>query len=436
MAVRPTAHASGHYASTAGDLPEYPPFSGKQKCEICVVGGGFAGLVTAIELAKARRDVVLLDAGLIAGEASGRSAGFVSPGFARSIFEIEEISGREAARELFRLSVEGVAWVRHAIRDAPDDGGIVGRGYLTVIRHGDALALERRAERMSRDYGHPLEFTPRSRLAELLDTQTYFAGIQDDSAFHLHPLRYARLLASRAQAGRVRIHERSRVKRLRRQKTSWKLIVSGGVLEADEVVLATSAGRSPWPRVRRAIVPVATHMAAFAGDPELLRRTIGFGGCIADTRRAGDYFRLSGSKDAPVLLWGGRITTRLSSPARLGEIMRRDMESVFPQLSGLELQSAWSGTMGYTPQKMPLIGPLEKGLWVATGFGGHGLNTTAMGGSLVASAIVSGDDRYHLFDAWPASNVWGPVGRMAAQIEYWRLGLLDRLEEARFRFRS
>jgi gamma-glutamylputrescine oxidase len=86
--------------------------------------------------------------------------------------------------------------------------------------------------------------------------------------------------------------------------------------------------------------------------------------------------------------------------------------------------------MGYATHKMPLIGHLGQGLWVATAFGGHGINTTAMGGRLIAEAIVHNDDRWRLFE--PFSVKWGGgiIGRLATQIEYWRLQFLDRFEEA------
>ncbi|MCB1448958.1 MAG: FAD-binding oxidoreductase, partial [Nitratireductor sp.] len=131
------------------------------------------------------------------------------------------------------------------------------------------------------------------------------------------------------------------------------------------------------------------------------------------------------------LVWGGRITTRQSVPRDLGEKLRRDIQAVYPQLDDLEIETAWSGLMGYAIHKMPLIGRLREGFWAVTAFGGHGLNTTAMGGLLIASAITSGDDRWKLFEPYGLQWGGGLAGRAATQLEYWRLQMLDRIEERR-----
>ena len=87
--------------------------------------------------------------------------------------------------------------------------------------------------------------------------------------------------------------------------------------------------------------------------------------------------------------------------------------------------------MGYAVHKMPLIGRIGEGMWTCTAFGGHGLNTTAVGGTLVARAIADGDDRWRLFPPYRAVWAGGPVGRMATQLAYWRLQVLDVAEERR-----
>lgn len=425
-------HADSHYAATIGEIPVMPVFEGKATADVCVVGGGFAGLVAAIDLARGGRSVILLEAKRIAWAASGRNAGFVSPGFAQGILAIEEKLGLDHARELFRLSMEGVTRVAAEIREAGEDSAIrQGRGYLKVIRHDDTVSLERRAERMARDYGHPLQFVPRGRLRELLDTPRYFGALHDSSAFHIHPLRYARHLVHKAVAAGVRICEDSRAISVRKGKGVWVVRTRGGEVSAQDVVLATSAMKGPVWRVNRAIVPISTYMASVSANPGMIRSAIGFGGCIGDTRRASDYYRVVEAEDGPRLLWGGRITARISQPAKLGAMLAQDIRSVYPQLGELEIRHAWSGLMGYTRHKMPLIGRLEPRLWMATGFGGHGVNTTAMAGQLVASAIVSGDDRHRLFDPFRPQFAWGLLGRAAAQLEYIRLSAMDRVEEVR-----
>jgi len=160
---------------------------------------------------------------------------------------------------------------------------------------------------------------------------------------------------------------------------------------------------------------------------------IDFRGTMSDTRRAGDYFRIVGEGEARRLIWGGRITTRRSEPKKLAQILATDIAQVFPQLDGLEIEHAWSGLMGYPRHKMPLIGQFwpkkHSNLWSCTGFGGHGLNTTAMGGRIIREAITRTSDRIDLFKDYKPVWTGGPIGRAAAQLSYWNMQRLDRIEE-------
>ena len=104
------------------------------------------------------------------------------------------------------------------------------------------------------------------------------------------------------------------------------------------------------------------------------------------------------------LLWGGRITTRKTEPRRLAEMMRQTMVSTYPQLEGVRVETAWTGLMAYARHLMPLIGQLQPGIWYVFGFGGRGMNTTAIGGRVIAEGILGTSDRYRLYE--PFGLVW------------------------------
>ena len=163
--------------------------------------------------------------------------------------------------------------------------------------------------------------------------------------------------------------------------------------------------------------------------PELIAQAIRTTAAIGDRRRAGDYYRLvDGGRR---VLWGGKITTRTSEPRRLGELLRRSMISTYPQLRNLRVDFAWPGLMSYARHLMPQIGALEPGLWFCTAFGGHGMNTTAIGGRVLAEGITGQSDRYRLFAPFGLDWNGGPVGRLAVQGTYWALQAQDAFNEAR-----
>jgi gamma-glutamylputrescine oxidase len=142
---------------------------------------------------------------------------------------------------------------------------------------------------------------------------------------------------------------------------------------------------------------------------------------VYDNRFATGYYRLLPDGR---LLWGGRISTQ-EQPKDVAGLMRRDLGLVYPQLADVAIDHAWSGRMGFARHKMPLIRELAPGLWANSCFGGHGLNTTTLGGELVASALLEGDRRHKLLAPFAPRWVGGAFGPLAAQAVYGRARLQD-----------
>jgi gamma-glutamylputrescine oxidase len=131
------------------------------------------------------------------------------------------------------------------------------------------------------------------------------------------------------------------------------------------------------------------------------------------------------------ILWGGRITTRPASSLAIARELRREMVGTYPQLAHLKTELAWSGLMSYARHLMPQIGELRPGLWYCTAFGGHGLNTTAIGGRLIAEGISGASDRYRQFAPFGLNWAGGGLGLAAAQLTYWKLQAEDWWRERR-----
>jgi glycine/D-amino acid oxidase-like deaminating enzyme len=417
------------YETTSVKRVERPQLDYVAEADVCVVGGGLAGLTTAREFARRGWDVVLLEADRIGSGASGRNGGFVLEGFAQGALEIEEAVGIEAARSLHALSREGMSYVRGVVETTRMPGVELRPGALKVVRHaGGVDAFRAAAERMTKVYDHPLLFWSRERVREVLGTTRYEAGLYDPSAFHIHPLNYCLGVAADAARAGARIYEASAATGLDLRSIRRVVRTAKGAVRCNKVVFCTSASlkRSVERRIAGAVVPVSTYIAVTEELGDRLKDVIRFSGAVTDTRRAGNYFRVVGGSR---ILWGGGITTRRREPRNLAALLGRDMAEVFPALSGVRIDHAWSGVMAYAAHKMPQIAEVERDVWVASAFGGHGLNTTAMAALAVTRAIIDRDPSYRLFRPFGLKPTFGPLGRMAAQLEYWRLQAQDRLEE-------
>jgi len=416
------------YSAVAAPVSPRPRLTQNIEADVCVVGGGFAGLWAAHALAARGHDVVVLEAGEVAGGASGQNGGFVSAGYAASLERIVARAGLDHARELYRLSRNGVEIVR-ALISGDMDAVQAQPGRLHVQRHDGRESLSAHAEMLARDFGHELEFWDKERVRRTLVSDRYFQALHEADAFHLNPLALARRLAAEIEERGGRIFEGSRVVEADVDGLRKSLATDEGSVRAFHVVLAGSAsigGTFPW--LAKTILPIRTHVAVTAPSAKN-RKAIHYEGAIADTRRAGDYYHLIGDR----LLWGGRISARRNPPRYLARSMAKDIARVYPELGEAEIEYAWSGVMGYAVHMMPQIGNVRPGVWVSSAFGGQGLNTTAMAGELIASAIAEQDDRWRLFV--PFGLVWsgGAAGRMIAQASYWGMQASDWREETRAR---
>jgi gamma-glutamylputrescine oxidase len=428
-------YVDSYYRSTV--LPGAPrsALDADIDAQVCVVGGGLAGLATALGLRERGTSVVVLEARQVGWGASGRNGGFVGSGYSLPPERLIARVGVQQARELHELTHEAVALVRRRIQHYGMDCGPVVDGGLSVSWFNDAEAVRRTRDFLAENFDERRELWPRERVVEVLHTDRYYDALFSDQKFHLHPLNYTRAMAAAAELRGATIYEQSPVEKLDVDGTDKVVHTAGGRVRAADVVMACGGYLDGLQRrLSAAMVPVATYM--IATEPfgeERLRSAIDVPYAISDNRFASDYYRAIADTR---ILWGGRISARRSQPARLARFMLADLLKVYPQLEGARVASAWYGLMSYAAHKMPQIGQLSPGLWYAMGFGGSGLGTTTVAGELVASAIAEKDDRYRLLAPFGLTPTGGPVGVAAAQLTYWSYQLRDALRERLTRLRQ
>lgn len=422
------SYVETYYSRRLGDAPARAALTERLEVEVCVVGAGLAGLSTALELARAGRRVAVLEAERIAWGASGRNGGFVGPGYSAGFETLLRQVGADDARTLYRLSIEGAEAVADNISALAITGASPVKGSLSAARFEAGPALRRQRDWLMAEFGYPTEVWERDQVREALLSPRYHQAIYRPNAFHFDPLCYARALADEIERLGGLIFEASPVTGIAEEGAAWRVSTGGGAVRARDVVVATGGYTGPLvDRLFASYLPVATYVMLTKADPALIASAIRTAAAIGDHRRAGDYYRVVDGGER--ILWGGKITTRTSEPRRLAALLRRTMVSTYPQLQGLEVDIAWTGLMAYARHMAPQIGLLKRGLWYCTAFGGHGMNTTAIGGRVVAEAITGQSDRYRLFA--PFGLVWngGPAGRAAVQATYWALQAQDAWNE-------
>ncbi|WP_230531488.1 NAD(P)/FAD-dependent oxidoreductase [Microvirga roseola] len=410
------------------DAVQRPALEGRVKADVCIVGGGLAGLTAALELARRGRNVCVLEANRVAWGASGRNGGFVSPGWAARYKNVQRMVGPDHAKELHRLSTEGADNVLSNVKAFALEAAKPVHGIMGAVRYEAADDLKAHRDWLEKEFNYKVEFKSRDEVRQLLVSPRYYQALLDPNAFHFHPLNYARSVAREIERLGGVIYEGSPVVETSLDGPTKVAKTSYGSIEADHLVLASGGYTgNVVPQLKRSYLPIATYVMLTEPNRELIASAIRTEVAIGDDRRAGDYYRLVDGGER--ILWGGKITTRTTEPRLLGRLLHKTMVSTYPQLKDLPVEIVWSGLMSYARHMMPQIGRLQPGVWYCTAFGGHGLNTTAIGGRVIAEAVAGETDRYKLFAPFGlAWNGW-IAGRAAAQLTYWAYQAADLFRE-------
>lgn len=417
------------YARTRAPAPGRSALNYDLDVDVCVIGGGLAGLTAAREIARRGWSVALIEAKEIASGASGRNGGLVAPGFSERLPRIVERVGLERAKALFALSLEGVDYVSRAIRETGMPGVEAVPGWLRVARYEAREAMIAHAAMLADEFGLEVEVWSAEQVREQIVTEAYHQGLYQPGAFHIHPLNYALGLAADAEAAGAKIFEQTPALGIDPAGVRKRIDTPAARIRAAQIVLAGGAQLGAAFRYASGtIVPLWGQAAVTAPLGARLPETVRFAGAISEARRAGNAMRLVGGER---LLWSCGISMWPPSPGRLARKMRREIGRVFPQLAGIEIAHAWSGPLAYAVHAMPQVGEIAPGLWIASAFGGHGLSATAMAGDLIARAIVEGDESWRLFSSYELVWAGGLFGRIAAQAGYWMARLAEKVAEER-----
>ena len=422
------------YTATAVPRPERVPLTADLDVDVCVVGAGLAGLTTAREIARSGWSVAVLEAGRIAWNASGQNCGFVLPGFGASIDSIVNRVGLRRTKELWGLSEAGLEYVRAIIEETAMPGVDPIDGWLNVSKLDDADRVLGTLQLLANDLGAQVEGWATDRVRDVLKSDRYFNAIHFPRAFHLHPLNYALGLAAAAEQAGVHIFEGTPAVAIDPAGVRKRIETPRGRLRAAHVVLAGNVHiEALMPGIAATLLPIWTYLATTAPLGPRLLDAINYYGAVSDGEHADNHYRIV---DGDRLLIAGRATMWEADPGRFAGALEADIAKLYPQLGAIEIEHRWSGVLGRTIHGMPQIGELSPGIWLASGFGGHGLNTTAMAGNLIARAVVDGDDNWRLF--LPFELIWagGVPGRVAAQVFYWRRRSRDEINAQKARGRA
>jgi len=381
--------------------------------DICVIGAGLAGLSVALEAARLGASVAVLEGRHIGWNASGHQLGTVMPGYGLPIGDLIARIGYEDARELWSLSKQGAEIVRANASEQSIPGIALSEGALEVSNVDVGDQLISRLQMLGEDFETEVEGWQVDRVRAELRTDRYFHGVYYPKAFQIDGRKYIHGLAALARRAGARIFEDTPVVSIDASGIRKRIVTPSARLRASHIVLAGNIHLgAPLRRLSETLLPVWRYAGVTAPLGERLAEAMTFRGSVVDCDGV-DHFRIV---DGDRLMWASPETTWAARPARFAPAIARRIRTIFPQLGRVEIAEVWGGAVGQTVHGMPQIGQLRRGLWVASGFGRQGLNTSAVAGQLIARSILWGDERWRLFS--PFELVWagGPAGRVAGYV--------------------
>lgn len=370
------------------------PLKGEVNSDVCVVGAGFTGLSAALELAQKGYAVTLIDAGTVAGGASGRNGGHLQRGFAQSPSWAISRYGIDAARMLGNISLEGLALILERItkHDIKCD---LKFGHVTCAikeKHVPELKTEIKAwEKI----GHTdLRLLDKNELQEFVKSPKYIGGMYDPKGGHFHPLNYALGLAVACQKAGVKIYDETKATQII-TSPSPRVVTTAGAVNAKFVLLAGAYGMKGAESIGTRSITAMAHMIATEPLGEKRARDILPKDVAAiDANFIMNYYRLSSDYR---LLFGGNCNYSGKDFSNEDDELRARMIDTFPSLKMTRIDHCWHGPLDLTVNRMPHLGRLSPQVFFAHGFGGHGVIATNILGKIMADAVAGTAERFDVF---------------------------------------
>ncbi|PTE23385.1 FAD-dependent oxidoreductase [Cereibacter changlensis JA139] len=373
------------YATAAPPAPT-EPLRDAVEADVCIVGGGYAGLTTALELAKAGTRAVLLEREEIGFGGSGRNAGHCTPTFTHySLGELRSILGAPWAERLIRRQTRANDRAGQMIRDYQISCEWVQNGYVMgALRPNQIAALTEKAQSYNA-VGARTRVLDRDEVAEVTGSPRFYGGWLHEEAGHLNPLGYARGLARAVmQEGGV-IHTRSAVTGCARRGAGWEVTTAEGRVRAERVIFTTGAYTvGGWPRLEESFRIQRVFVAATQPlDPETRAAVLPRNTTIHDGR--GDIFVYKYDAEGRIVASMFPMGRRGGDLAYTRQVMADRLRWLHPQIGEqIRWDYLWFGELDMQQRTVPRLYGLAPGVVALTGLSGRGVPTGTMLGGILS----------------------------------------------------
>ncbi len=402
-------HTTSYYAASANPSPERPELIGENEIDVCIVGAGYSGLSTGLHLVEKGYKVAIIEGARVGWGASGRNGGQIVNGLNASLQTIKRRYGQDTANFVAGLVQEGGEIIRERVKTYDIQCDLKDNNIFTGLTKAHIKELEER-KNLWASYGiKNQELLDKNQLCEHINSDLYEGGLIDYTGGHMHPLNLALGEAAAFEKLGGTVYEMSPVIDVDTEAQKPVVKTAKGSMTCKTLVLCGNAYLGHVvPTLTWRVMPVSTQvMATKPLGEELAHSLIPQDACVEDIRYILDYYRLSGDKR---LLFGGGTVYGGTDPRNIEAKLRPNMEKVFPQLKGVQIDYSWSGNFALSFSRVPQMGRIGNNTYFAHGYSGHGVTGTHTFGRILSEAIDGDRSRFDVFEKVP----WYPFpgGRM------------------------
>ncbi len=352
-------------------------------CEIVVVGGGYTGLLCAINLIENYNlDVILIEAGKIGWGASSRNGGFCSfPPIKTSFKKLQKIYGKEETKKFFRNAVEGSNYTKDIISNYNIDCDVTGESNFIVAHHPNKFKqIKEQAEVYKSEFSIETELYSKEEFNKFgHEGNEQFGALSYKPGFAINPLKFVNGITKYALSKKLKIFEHTLVDKINKNNGYYTLKSKEGSVKAKKVVVATNGFYQEGlvPQLNSRILPVISNIIVTRKltDKEIDLHNFKTFSPIVNTKNLLYYYRKLPDNR---ILFGTRGDYIGSDQSNLdrAKIMEKFFKNIFPDWESISIDYNWRGLIAMSQKLTPSIGKIENEE-IYYGFGYHGVGVSS-----------------------------------------------------------
>jgi len=383
---------------------EAPALNGDIRADVCIVGGGYCGLWTALTLKQREPslDIVIVEKNRCGDGASGRNGGFVLSWW-RSFGALATFCSTDEAIRLAEASAHCVDEMANFCAAHDIDCEFRRDGWLwAATNRAQDGAWRSVIEALARHQRHPFEEWSPDQVAARSGSDKHISGVFEPTGATVQPAHLARGLRRAALAQGIRIFENTPMRRLKRTRPP-RVVAPGGTVRADKVVIAMNAWATALPELSRSVLVISSDVVATETFPERLKASGWADGmAISDSRSLVNYYRTT--PDGRVVFGAGggflsyanRVGRKFDGATPRAAEVAGYFHKGYPAFADVGIASHWTGPIDRSLSGLPFFGRLggRADILYGLGFSGNGVGPTMLGGKVLASLALEARDEW------------------------------------------